>query len=48
MRGDSAFGEAGLRIKPSRGGPLSVDIGLEGRAGRRRGLAGILTLRLEF
>ncbi|MDR2368053.1 MAG: hypothetical protein LBF58_08100 [Deltaproteobacteria bacterium] len=48
MRGHTGVAEAGLRLKPSADGPLSLDLGLEGRAGKRRGLSGHMTIKLEF
>ena len=48
LRGGTGIGEFGLTLTPSRGLPLSFDLGGQGYAGTRRGLTGSLRIKLEF
>jgi outer membrane autotransporter protein len=48
LRGASAVGELGMVFKPSAGLPLSLDLGLQGYAGKREGVSGSLLVKLEF
>ncbi|MDR1297585.1 MAG: hypothetical protein LBO05_09485, partial [Deltaproteobacteria bacterium] len=48
MRGSTGVGELGLKIAPSPGGPLSVEIGVQGYAGKRRGVTGSAAIKIEF
>lgn len=47
LAGSSCAGEIGLSVSPCRI-PLSVDSVLQGYAGRREGIAGTMSLKLEF
>jgi outer membrane autotransporter protein len=48
LRGDTGIGELGLIFKPSRNLPLSIDLGVQGYAGKREGVTGSLQIRYEF
>jgi outer membrane autotransporter protein len=48
MKGDTAIGEMGLSARLTPDGPASLDFGLQGHAGRRRGVSGSLRLKIEF
>jgi hypothetical protein len=42
------MGELGLTWKPSKTLPLSFDLGVQGYAGKREGVAGSLQVKFEF
>jgi hypothetical protein len=48
MKGSTGIGQAGLSIRPSADSPVSVEIGLQGYAGKRQGATGFVNMRLEF
>ncbi len=48
LRGGTVVGEAGLALKPSRTLPLSLDLGVQGYAGKREGVTGSLRVGFEF
>ena len=48
LKGDTGIGELGLSITPSPTGPLSIELGIQGLAGRRRGVSGSAQLKLTF
>ncbi|MDR1080379.1 MAG: autotransporter-associated beta strand repeat-containing protein [Deltaproteobacteria bacterium] len=48
LRGDTAIFELGAIWKPSADGPLTLDFGVRGYAGRREGFSGSLTVKAEF
>jgi outer membrane autotransporter protein len=48
LRGGTGVGELGLTFKPSTTMPVSLDLGLQGYAGKREGLAGSLQAKFEF
>lgn len=48
LKGLSALGELGLIFTPSRKLPLTLDIGLQGYAGKRQGISGSLLAKLLF
>jgi len=48
LRGDTATGEVGLTITPSKKLPISIDLGVQGYTGKREGLTGSLQLRWDF
>jgi hypothetical protein len=47
MRGDTGFGELGVSLRPG-GGPVTLDLGVQGYFGKREGVSGSLVVRLEF
>jgi hypothetical protein len=47
MRGDTGFGELGVSLRPA-GGPVTLDLGVQGYFGKREGVSGSLVVRLEF
>ena len=48
IRGDSGRGEMGLRFTPTDDLPLTVDIGVQGYAGKKEGVTGSLFVQYEF
>ena len=48
IRGDSGRGEIGLRFTPTDDLPLTVDIGVQGYAGKKEGVTGSLFVQYEF
>jgi outer membrane autotransporter protein len=48
LSGDSAIGELGLVFKPSAVLPLSLDLGVQGYAGKREGISGSVQITWEF
>jgi hypothetical protein len=48
LRGDTGIVELGLTLKPSATLPLSLDLGAQGHAGKRKGVTGSLRARFEF
>ncbi|MDR0528152.1 MAG: autotransporter outer membrane beta-barrel domain-containing protein [Zoogloeaceae bacterium] len=48
LKGESGIAEAGLSIRPSRGKPLFLDLGVQGYAGKRTGMTGSAQLRYLF
>jgi len=48
MRGDTGIGEVGLSVKPSATVPFTVDLGVQGYAGKREGVTGSLQAKYEF
>ena len=48
IRGDSGCGEMGLRFTPTDDLPLTVDIGVQGYAGKKEGVTGSLFVQYEF
>ena len=48
LRGSTAIGELGLSVKPSQTLPLSLDLGVQGYAGKREGVTGSLQARFAF
>jgi hypothetical protein len=48
LKGDTGIGELGLVVKPSKGLPLSCDVGVQGYVGERQGVTGSLQIRYEF
>jgi outer membrane autotransporter protein len=48
LKGNTGIFELGVRLKPSPDGPLSIELGALGYAGRREGFSGTLNVRLEF
>jgi hypothetical protein len=48
MKGTSGMGELGVGLKPSADGPLTIELGAQGYAGKRRGVTGNLVLDLRF
>ena len=48
IRGDSGRGEIGLRFTPTADLPLTVDIGVQGYAGKKEGVTGSLFVQYEF
>jgi outer membrane autotransporter protein len=47
-RGDTGIGEAGFVFRPSDALPLSLDLGVQGYAGKREGVSGSLYVKYEF
>jgi len=48
IRGDSGRGEMGLRFTPTDDLPLTVDLGVQGYAGKKEGVTGSLFVQYEF
>lgn len=48
LRGDTGIGELGLSLTPSADLPLTVDLGVQGYAGKREGVTGSLQVKYEF
>jgi hypothetical protein len=48
MKGDTGVGELGISLKPSPTGPLAFELAGQGHVGKRRGVTGSLSIRLEF
>ncbi|MDR1037207.1 MAG: autotransporter outer membrane beta-barrel domain-containing protein [Deltaproteobacteria bacterium] len=48
LKGNTGIFEMGVIWKPSGGGPLSLEFGGQGYAGKREGFAGKLNVKLEF
>jgi hypothetical protein len=48
MKGSTGMGELGLRITPGLNSPYSADLGVQGYMGKRGGVTGNLTLKMEF
>jgi autotransporter-associated beta strand protein len=48
MRGVTGVGELGLSIKPSQSSPVTIEFSAQGHLGKRQGLSGNLTFKLEF
>ncbi|MCL2791252.1 MAG: autotransporter outer membrane beta-barrel domain-containing protein [Desulfobulbus sp.] len=48
LAGGTGIGELGLTFKPSKGLPISLDLGVQGYAGTRDGVTGSLQLRYIF
>jgi autotransporter passenger strand-loop-strand repeat protein len=48
LEGDTGMGELGLTWKPSKTLPLSFDLGVQGYAGEREGVAGSLQVKVKF
>lgn len=48
IRGDSGRGEIGLRFTPTDDLPLTVDLGVQGYAGKKEGVTGSLFVQYEF
>ncbi|MDO4839967.1 MAG: autotransporter outer membrane beta-barrel domain-containing protein, partial [Desulfovibrionaceae bacterium] len=48
FEGDSFMGELGLTMKPSEDLPLSINLGVQGYTGQKRGVSGNCTLMYEF
>jgi outer membrane autotransporter protein len=48
LKGNTGIFELGARLEPSPDGPLSIEFGALGYAGRRDGVSGTLTVRLKF
>ena len=46
--GGTGIGELGLTLKPTKGMPVSLDLGVQGYAGQREGVTGALQIRYEF
>ena len=48
LRGSTAIGEIGVSITPSKHWPVTIDLSVEGYAGRREGVTGSVQLRFDF
>jgi hypothetical protein len=48
MKGGAGIGELGLTVRPSAGGPLVLEFAARGYAGKRQGVTGGVTVKLEF
>jgi outer membrane autotransporter protein len=48
LRGDTGIGELGLAFTPSADLPLTLDLGVQGYAGKREGVTGTLHIKYEF
>ncbi|MDR0529027.1 MAG: autotransporter outer membrane beta-barrel domain-containing protein [Zoogloeaceae bacterium] len=48
LKGDTGIAEFGLVLKPAATSPLSLDLGVQGYAGRREGVTGNLRVQYEF
>jgi outer membrane autotransporter protein len=48
LRGDTWMGEMGLQFKLSETRPVTLDVGMQGYAGVRQGLAASMQLKIEF
>jgi hypothetical protein len=48
LNGDTGIGELGLVVAPSKGLPVSCDVGIQGYVGERQGVTGSLQIRYEF
>jgi hypothetical protein len=48
LRGGVGVFELGLTVRPSPSNPLSVDLGVQGYAGKREGFSGSLSVKWEF
>jgi outer membrane autotransporter protein len=48
MKGGTGIGELGIKIRPGAGVPFTADLGVQGYAGKREGVTGSLTFRVEF
>ncbi|MDR0528531.1 MAG: autotransporter-associated beta strand repeat-containing protein [Zoogloeaceae bacterium] len=48
LKGDTGAAELGLVLKPAAASPLSLELGVQGYAGRREGVAGSVRMRYEF
>jgi autotransporter-associated beta strand protein len=48
MRGATGFGEIGLAFKPSKDLPVTFELGAQGYFGKKRGVTGSLSLKVEF
>jgi hypothetical protein len=48
LKGHSGIFELGLAVKPAPAKPWSIDLGVQGYAGKREGFSGSVSVRLEF
>jgi autotransporter-associated beta strand protein len=48
LRGDTGIGELGLSFRPSLSLPLTLELGVQGYVGKRKGASGSLNLKFEF
>jgi autotransporter-associated beta strand protein/autotransporter passenger strand-loop-strand repeat protein len=48
LKGTTVSGELGLALRPSPSAPVTLDLGVQGFAGKRRGVSGNLTFKIEF
>ena len=48
FEGDTGIGELGIRMTPSESLPLSVNLGVQGYVGQKRGVSGNCMVRYEF
>ncbi|MDR1164852.1 MAG: autotransporter outer membrane beta-barrel domain-containing protein, partial [Deltaproteobacteria bacterium] len=48
LKGDAGIGEVGVTLSPTDGGAFSLDFGVQGYVGQRRGATGSLRLQFEF
>jgi len=48
LRGHTGIGELGVTITPSKNLPISIDLGLQGHAGRRDGGTASVQVRIDF
>ena len=48
LRGSTGIAEVGVTITPSKKLPLSIDLGVQGSAGKREGITGSLQIRWTF
>lgn len=48
LRGDTGLGELGLSLTPSADLPLTIDLGVQGYAGKREGVTGSVQVKWEF
>ena len=46
LKGGTGIGEVGLALKT--GGPVSLDLGVQGYVGKRQGASGTINLKIEF
>ncbi|MDR1083782.1 MAG: hypothetical protein LBP22_02740 [Deltaproteobacteria bacterium] len=48
LKGSSGIFELGLAVRPAPSKPWSIDLGVQGYAGKREGFSGSVSVRLEF